>query len=74
MPLVSSSAMPVHGTLGILLRSIRRGQLTAPRVADLLRAIPERSTLHIKPSLLREILAEVAAIGNTSQGTGQEES
>ena len=51
--------LPVHGTLGILLRAIRRGQRSAQQVLDLVRAIPERSTLHIKPSLLLEVMAEV---------------
>jgi predicted nucleic acid-binding protein len=51
--------LSVHGTLGILLRAIRRGQRSAREVLDLLRAIPERSTLHIKPSLLLEVIAEV---------------
>lgn len=54
--------LPVHGTIGILLRSLRRGQRSAPEVLELLRDIPERSTLHIKPSLLLEIIAEVERI------------
>lgn len=49
----------VHGTIGILLRGIRRGQRTRSQVVDLLRQIPVRSTLHIRPTLLREILEEV---------------
>ena len=32
--------LPVHGTLGILLRAIRRGQRSSQEVLDLLRAIP----------------------------------
>jgi predicted nucleic acid-binding protein len=51
--------MPVHGTIGILLRAIRRQQRTRGQVLDLLRGIPARSTLHIRPSLLREIIVEV---------------
>lgn len=51
--------IPVHGTLGILLRAVRRRQLTASVVSSLLRAIPERSTLHVKPSLLESIILEV---------------
>ena len=54
--------LPVHGTLGILLRAIRRGQRSAQDVLGLLRAIPERSTLHIKPSLLLEVIADVERI------------
>ncbi|WP_295445594.1 DNA-binding protein [uncultured Thiodictyon sp.] len=51
--------LSVHGTLGILLRAIRRGQRSTPEMLVLLRAIPERSTLHIKPSLLLEVIAQV---------------
>ena len=49
-------ALPVHGTLGILLRSIRRGQRTALQVQEVLRTLPSVSTLHVKQSLLDEIL------------------
>lgn len=52
----------VHGTLGILLRSVRRRQLRAEDVAEMLRSVPERSTLHVKPSLLQEIVKEVESV------------
>lgn len=55
--------VPVHGSIGILLRAIRRSQRTQEEILDLLRAIPTRSTLHIRPNLLREIIAEVEASG-----------
>ena len=51
--------IPVHGTLGILLRAVRRRQLSAAEVATLLREIPERSTLHVKQSLLNEVILKV---------------
>lgn len=51
----------VHGTLGLLVRAIRRGQRSRDQVLDLLRAIPERSSLHIRPSLLHEVVAQVEA-------------
>jgi predicted nucleic acid-binding protein len=51
--------IPVHGTLGILLRAVRRQQLTATEVISLLRKIPEHSTLHVRPSLLEEIIGQV---------------
>lgn len=54
--------LPVHGTLGILLRAVRRQQRDPRTVADLLRTIPSRSTLHIRPNLLNEIIAEVESI------------
>jgi predicted nucleic acid-binding protein len=49
----------VHGTIGILLRGIRRRQLTAAEVLDRLRAVPQRSSLHIRPALLEEIITQV---------------
>ena len=55
--------VPVHGSIGILLRAIRRLQRTREEVLDLLRAIPARSTLHIRPSLLHEIILEVEKSG-----------
>jgi predicted nucleic acid-binding protein len=52
-------AVPVRGTIGILLRSIRRGQLTKSQVVDMLRSLPTKSTLHLKQSLLDEIVEVV---------------
>ena len=46
----------VHGTVGVLLRSIRRKQYTRSQVLEILRTLPTRSTLHIKSSLLDEII------------------
>lgn len=48
-----------HGTIGILLRSIRRGQRSRAQVLDLLRSLPEISTLHVRPTLLHQIIKEV---------------
>lgn len=52
--------LEVHGTIGILIRSIRRGLRTKGSVLELLSAIPGKSTLHLKPALLEEILQQVA--------------
>jgi predicted nucleic acid-binding protein len=49
----------VHGTLGIVLRSIRRNQRTREQVAAILRTIPTLSTLHLRQSLLDEIIKTV---------------
>lgn len=51
----------VHGTIGILIRSIRRGLRTADEVVGLLTEIPRRSTLYIRPALLDEIIESVKA-------------
>jgi predicted nucleic acid-binding protein len=49
----------VHGTIGVLLRSARRGQRTPKEVLSTLARIPVESTLHIKRVLLEEIMANV---------------
>lgn len=49
----------VHGTVGILLRSIRRKQLAPKEVLSLLDSIPQKCSLFIKPSLLAEIRLQV---------------
>lgn len=48
-----------HGTIGILVRAIRRGQRTKEEVLEVLRSIPNRSTLHLKRSLLESVISEV---------------
>jgi predicted nucleic acid-binding protein len=49
----------VHGSLGVLLRSIRTGRRKRAEVLSLLREIPTRSTLHIRANLLQEITEQV---------------
>lgn len=49
----------VPGSIGILLRAIRRQQRTPHEALSLLRDLPSRSTLHIRPTLLVEIITQV---------------
>jgi predicted nucleic acid-binding protein len=49
----------VHGSIGILLRAIRRQQRTHNQVLTILRRLPEHSTLRIRLSLLQQIIAEL---------------
>lgn len=49
----------VHGTIGILIRSIRRGQMKPEEVIRILKEIPLKSTLYIKHSLLEEIIFKI---------------
>lgn len=49
----------VHGSIGILLRAIRRQQLTRDEVISVLRNLPTQSTLHIRRSLLQEIINKI---------------
>ena len=46
----------VHGTIGVLIRSIRRRLRKPEEVLYILTEIPQKSTLHVKPSLLNEII------------------
>ncbi len=48
-----------HGTIGILVRAIRRRQRTKEEVIQVLRSLPTRSTLHLKRSLLETVISEV---------------
>ncbi|MBS3953024.1 MAG: DNA-binding protein [Methylomicrobium sp.] len=50
-----------HGTLGLLIRAIRRQSLTKAEVLALLNAIPKQTTLHVRPALLREVISNVEA-------------
>lgn len=53
-------AVEAHGTLGLIVRAIRRRQLSKAEVLELLSKVPEQSTLHIRPGLLAEIIQQVA--------------
>ncbi|PSN17008.1 hypothetical protein C7293_00085 [filamentous cyanobacterium CCT1] len=49
----------VHGTIGILVRAIRRKQYSREEILAILRQLPKRSSLHIKQSLLDEIISHL---------------
>lgn len=49
----------VHGSIGVLLRAMRRQQRTRDEILAILRHLPTLSTLYIRPGLLQEIIAEV---------------
>lgn len=51
----------VHGTIGILIRAIRRGQRTREEILTVLRVLPTRSTLHVRAGLLQDVIARVEA-------------
>jgi predicted nucleic acid-binding protein len=51
----------VHGTIGMLLRSIRRGMRSRSEELDILASLRERSSLHIAPNLLAEVVIRVKA-------------
>lgn len=49
----------VHGTIGVLIRAIRRQQKPKEEVLSILHTLPTHSTLHIRPGLLKEIITQV---------------
>lgn len=49
----------VHGTIGIVLRALRRRQRTKRQVLNLLRSVPERSSLFIERRLLDAVIDQV---------------
>lgn len=51
--------MRVHGTLGILVRAVRRSLRTPEQVLSILQSLPQNSTLYIRPGLLDAIIARV---------------
>ena len=51
--------LPVHGTIGILLRAVRTRLKTVHEIKSCLESIPHRSTLHIKSSLLHHVIKEL---------------
>ena len=48
-----------HGTIGLLIRAVRRGRRAPSDVIALIEQLPARSSLHIRPALLQEILDRV---------------
>jgi predicted nucleic acid-binding protein len=55
----TSLNLDTHGTLGLLIRSVRRGLRSPTEVLVLLNSIATRSTLHIRPSLLDDVIRQV---------------
>ena len=49
----------VHGTIGIIVRAIRRELMQPEQVLRILAEIPSKSSLHIRPSLLERIIVKV---------------
>jgi predicted nucleic acid-binding protein len=49
----------VRGTIGMLVRSIRKQQRSKGEILTVLQALPRLSTLHLKRSLLATVISEV---------------
>ncbi|MEA3208429.1 MAG: hypothetical protein QOE70_1486 [Chthoniobacter sp.] len=48
----------VRGTIGLIVRAVRRGTRSLAEVRQLLGSLPERSTLHVSGALLQRVLAQ----------------
>jgi len=53
-----------HGSLGLLVRAVRQKLRTPIEVVELLTAIPQKTSLHIRPKLLNDVIAQVQAEWN----------
>ena len=51
--------LKVHGTIGILIRAVRRNQRTLEETINIIRSIPSKSSLHIKSSILDSVLEQL---------------
>ena len=49
----------VHGTIGVIIRAIRRESMQPEQVLQILAEIPSKSSLHIRPSLLEKIIVKI---------------
>jgi predicted nucleic acid-binding protein len=61
-----SLGFTVHGTIGLLVRSIRMAARTRQQVLDLLRTLPQLSSLHVSRQLLETVIAEVERASTAS--------
>lgn len=51
--------IPAHGTIGILVRAIRRHLRTKAEILELLSSIPRCTTLHVRPAFLAEVIRDL---------------
>ncbi len=49
----------VHGSIGILIRAIRRNQMSKDDVLTILKELPRKSTLYVRSSLLENIIDQI---------------
>jgi len=56
-----SLGIVAHGTLGLILRSVRRKLRTAEQALKLLADVPDRSSLHIRSTLLEQTIRRAEA-------------
>lgn len=52
----------VHGSIGVLLRAVRRGRRTRGQAIGILETLHERSSLHIRQTLIDEVIATLRSL------------
>lgn len=57
----SAAGFQTHGTIGLILRSCRRGQIPKGAMIQLLSELPTRTSLHLRKELLDSIIAKATA-------------
>lgn len=57
-----AQGLRVHGTVGLIVRAVRRGLRSRSEVLALLSGIPDRSSLHLSCRLLDEVIAHIADV------------
>jgi len=58
--LAEAIGFQVRGTVGLILRSWQRKQISKAAACDLLKALPVRSTLHLRPGFLENVLEQIS--------------
>ena len=56
---VTNLGSRVHGTIGVLIRSIRRQLMKPSEVIEILKSVPQVSSLHIRPGILQRVISSV---------------
>lgn len=59
--------LEAHGTIGLLIRSVRKDRRTGEDIIPLLRDIPNRSSLYVRSSLLDEIISALEVEWNLAR-------
>lgn len=49
----------VHGTLGLLIRAVRKGHRSSTEILEILRNLQKNSSLHIRSSLLSDVIKKI---------------
>ena len=54
--------IPVHGSIGVLIRAVRLGRRTRDQAIATLQSLGQRSSLHIRPTLIAEVVRSLRSL------------